>query len=247
MKQVLLVWSKLLPVRSRWLGLGAATLLLLGSCVAANREFRPVAGGIPVYVVATGIHTDLLLPLREPRTGTDWLAFLRAPSWPARQFQDYRFVAFGWGNEAVYLAGYGGHRAGPWRGLRALGPSRPALQVHFVRQAPVSGRRVAALLVSEAQYRQLVDYVRASFVADGAAGPSHAVLCNAAGHTPDDFFYRAQGRYSLLHTCNEWTSAALRQANIRTVRHTLFWGPLLRQVRKVSTAPRPDLARPSLQ
>jgi hypothetical protein len=42
------------------------------------------------------------------------------------------------------------------------------------------------------------------------------------GYGPDDIFYEANGGYSFILTCNEWTGRALRQAGVRTG----LWTPL---------------------
>ena len=58
------------------------------------------------------------------------------------------------------------------------------------------------------QYRRLVAFIRARFRLDArAAGRSR---CSGRGYGDWDMFYEANGGYSFVLTCNEWTGRALR-------------------------------------
>jgi uncharacterized protein (TIGR02117 family) len=203
-------------------------VLLPGACVPVNRQFRSQADGIKVFVVSNGFHTDVLLPLREARTGIDWLQFLANPGW-ASQFGAYQYAAFGWGNEGFYLASYQGQRPGLGTILQALLPSPTLMHVDFYRAAPRLGPRTVALQLSEAQYRQLAGYVQASFAHDSTGA---LIPRNAAGYTPDDFFFQARGRYHALRTCNDWTNQALTQAGIRAAWKAPLAAQVLFQLRR---------------
>ncbi|UOQ76880.1 DUF2459 domain-containing protein [Hymenobacter sp. 5516J-16] len=87
-------------------------LLLTGTVVPLNRQFRQTPDGVPIFLVSNGFHTDVVLPMREARTGHDWLQTLSQPALTAR-FARYPYVAFGWGNEGFYLGSMGGKFPGP--------------------------------------------------------------------------------------------------------------------------------------
>ena len=210
----------------RWLGL----LLGLDACLPVNRAFRNAPAGVPVYVVSNGFHTDLLLPLHAPDGAGAWLNFLQNPDWATR-FAAYQYVAFGWGNADFYLAYRGGQRPGVLTTVRAVLPARTVLHVDFYRQAPRRGRHVAALRLTQAQYQELTEYVQAAFARDSAGGLRPYA---GFGFTPDDFFFAAQGRYHLLHTCNSWTNDGLRRAGVRAARLPLLAPQVMRQVRKIN-------------
>lgn len=205
-----------------------ALALLLGTCVPVNRAFRSKPTGIPVFVVSNGFHTDVVLPLREARTGTDWLSWLENPTW-ARQFGRYQYVAMGWGSAGFYRASYGGHMPGVGTVLRALVPGPTLMHIDFYQTAPRPGPRAVALRVSETQYRQLVRYVQASFERDSTG---QLLPIEAAGYTPEDFFLQANGKYHAFHTCNDWTNQALKQAGIRAAWKAPLAGSVIYQVRK---------------
>ncbi|GGG42234.1 hypothetical protein GCM10011378_18250 [Hymenobacter glacieicola] len=185
--------------------------LLTGTVVPLNRQFRQTPDGVPIFVVSNGFHTDVVLPMREARTGQDWLQTLSQPALSAR-FARYPYVAFGWGNEGFYLGSMGGKFPGPKTIGGALFPSRTLMHVDFYRAAPDSGARVVPLRISPEQYRTLAAYVQRSFRPDSLNRPQ---LHQPTGYSPEDFFFRARGRYHALRTCNDWTNQGLRQAGIR--------------------------------
>lgn len=211
-------------------GFVLALALLLGTCVPVNRAFRSVPAGIPVFVVSNGFHTDVVLPLREQRTGTNWLTWLENPTW-ARQFSTYQYVAMGWGSSGFYMASYGGHLPGVGTVLRALVPGPTLMHVDFYQAAPRPGLRAVALRVSEAQYQQLVSYVQASFERDSTG---RLMPIAQAGYTPEDFFLQANGKYHALRTCNDWTNQGLKQAGIRAAWKAPLAGSVIYQARKGS-------------
>lgn len=207
-------------------------LFFAGGRVPVNREFCPTPGGIPVFVVSNGFHTDLVVPVREPRTGTDWLQQLDQSQLTA-QFAGHEYAAFGWGSERFYLASYGGRMPGVGTVLRAAGPGRTLMHVGFYQRAPPPGPRVVALQISEDQYRRLTTRLQQSFAPDSAG---RVQLRNAAGYTSSDFFFRARGRYHALRTCNDWTAATLRRAGLRAPLKSPLAGPVLRQLRRSRAA-----------
>ncbi|RAK69678.1 TIGR02117 family protein [Hymenobacter edaphi] len=203
-------------------------LLLGGTLVPRHADFRPTPDGVPIYVVSNGFHTDVVLPLREPRTGQDWLQRLGQPQWQAR-FGQYEYVAFGWGNEQFYLQSYGGHFPKAGTVLGALLPGRTLVHVDFYRHGPQAGPRVVPLRISVAQYQRLAGYVEQSFAPDSAG---RWQLRNAAGYSSEDFFFRARGRYHALRTCNDWTNQALGRSGIRAALKAPLAASVIYQARR---------------
>ncbi|QJX48278.1 DUF2459 domain-containing protein [Hymenobacter taeanensis] len=142
--------------------LALIAFLLTGTLVPVNHSFRQSPDGIPIYVVSNGFHTDVVLPLHEVQTNTNWLQELHQPTLTA-QFARYQYVAFGWGNERFYLESRGDNFPGPKAILGAVFPSSTLMHVDFYRSAPKASARVVPLRISEAQYLRLAAYVRSSF------------------------------------------------------------------------------------
>ncbi|WP_133273236.1 DUF2459 domain-containing protein [Hymenobacter radiodurans] len=220
----------------RWLMAAFVTFMLLlmtGTLVPVNSDFRQTPDGIQIFVVSNGVHSDLVLPVREPRTATNWLHMLH-DSVVVSKFGLHEYVGFGWGNEGFYLGSYGGQFPGLGTTLRAAFPSPTLLHVDFYKKAPQPGERVVRLLISEAQYRQLSAFVQQSWQPDSAGRP---MLLNAAGYTLDDFFVRAKGKYHLLRTCNDWTNRGLRTSGLRAALKAPFAASVLYQARRAAKKP----------
>ena len=62
------------------------------------------------------------------------------------------------------------------------------------------------LHLSPAGEQRLMAFVEASFSRDD----SGKAIEIESGWLPGSWFYRSNGRYSLFHTCNQWTADALR-------------------------------------
>jgi uncharacterized protein (TIGR02117 family) len=202
--------------------------LMTGALVPRNRHFRQTPGGVQIFVVSNGFHTDVVLPLRDPQTGHDWLQTLHQPAFTA-QFGRYQYAAFGWGNEGFYLGSMDGRFPGPKAIAGAVLPSKTLMHVDFYRAAPDSGRHVVPLRISAEQYRRLTAYVQQGFRPDSLGQPQ---LRQPAGYSPEDFFFRGTGRYYALRTCNDWTNRGLRRAGLRAALKSPLAAPVLFQVRR---------------
>ena len=199
----------------------ALTALGLGLLTTGSPAV-PTGSGTVLYVVTNGVHTDLVVPVRSPVL--DWSVPL-----PYRDFgrvdSTFQYVSFGWGDQGFYLntPTWNDLTAGTaFRALFGLGPS--AMHVGYWQRAPAVGAHSRRLVVSDAQYRALVGYIRGSFQTD-AAGRFQPLA--GAHYDAEDAFYVAHGRYNLLRTCNVWTNGGLRQLGVRTPVWSPFDQPIL--------------------
>ncbi|MBS7663726.1 DUF2459 domain-containing protein [Pseudomonas lalucatii] len=117
---------------------------------------------------------------------------------------DGDWVELGWGDEAFYRD----PQAGLGLALQALlGPTPAVLHVRGIGADP--RRTPAPALVTvhlgASAYRRLLAFVGASFSRTAQGGLADL----GPGLHPDSRFYRAEGRYSLLRTCNTWLAEAL--------------------------------------
>ena len=225
----------------RWLlrlvaAIGAAPLayLLLAVALAllpVNRDFRPTpadAGGVTVYLRTNGVHAELVLPAATPY---DWRIELP----PAEVVDAARlsrppaldWIAFGWGDREFFI------RTRTWGDLRpaaamsallGLGPA--AMHVEYL--ARPQDYRVRRIDLSPAQYRRLVDGLRAGFDRDAAGRPRRI---DDPGYFDTDAFYEGTGRYTLWLTCNEWIRRVLAGAGVRTAAWAPFEAALFRHLR----------------
>lgn len=207
-----------MAVAARWFG-GAAGLAvggyaaagLLGGAIPANRDWRPPARGVTVYVESNGVHVGIVVPKRA--AGVDWGPLLRAEQLRDPRYAGFDHASFGWGEAKFYL------ETPTWRDVKpatiaaaAVGSDRVLVHVDHV-PAPVAGGDVRAVVLRPAEYRRLAAYLRASM----AARPGHRF-----GYGANDAFYDGRGRYSAVRTCNAWAGDALRFAGVRVGAWTPF-------------------------
>ena len=152
-----------------------------------------------VQVVDHGLHAGLVL------SRSDLLGKLPAL---AATFADGDFIELGWGDEAFYRA----PQASLGLALQALLRPTPAV-LHAVKISGDPRRRFAGREVIEVRldadgYRRLLAFVAASFSRSAQGAPVEL----GPGLYGESRFYRAEGRYSLVRTCNTWLAEALAAA-----------------------------------
>lgn len=157
--------------------------------------------GIPVYACDNGVHADLVLPVNA--AGIDWRATF-APAFFSAPLDGLDHIGIGWGSRDFYLQTPEWADFSPRLAAKALLWDETVLHVEY-RPRPVAGEDCRAWRVDEAAYREIAAFVRAG-LADNGEGPRF----DAAGYGARDAFFTANGRYTLLGTCNQWTGQALR-------------------------------------
>jgi uncharacterized protein (TIGR02117 family) len=187
---------------------------VVGSLVPVNRGWAEPDRGITIYLADNGIHTDIVMP--AVAQGLDWRPLL-----PKRDFAaphpDARWVAFGSGEERVYL------ETPRWRDIRpktiwsSLTGGHRVMHVEWVRDPSYAMREIR---LRPEEYRRLWAAIRADFDLDGRGRPEHIA---APGYGCCDAFYRATGKASALRTCNSWAANRLRLAGIKTS----LWPPFV--------------------
>lgn len=179
------------------------------------------AFGVEIGVCSNGVHTDLLLPLAA--AGADWRARIDPADFPGAEPAAGR-VLVGWGDRAFYLEtrSWSDLRPGlAWRALFGGGPS--VLHIYLLR-APADCR---FLTLSVEAYRRLDGFVGASLRRDEGR---RAQPIAGAAYGRNDRFYEATGTYSPVHTCNQWTTRALRAAGVETGLWTPFAADVMRRL-----------------
>lgn len=190
--------------------------LVLG-VVPANVAFHQPAQGVTIFVRSNGVHTWIVMP--KVNADMDWRIYalpqhLRDPRWGNADH-----VAIGYGNREFYL------NTPAWADLSvrtaalALFGSGPTLLhvEHVDRPRPDPYQR--PIRITPDQYRRLAGYIQARFRLDPGGRP---IPLLGRGYGPSDMFYEANGGYSFVMTCNEWTGRALRAGGVRTGLWTPF-------------------------
>ena len=190
------------------------TAALVIGAIPVNRDFAETPGGVRVAVCSNGVHTDFVLPVQSE--AVDWSAIFPPAQYPVDVTQ-FDHIGIGWGDLDFYKS------TPRWadfdigialRALTGLGPA--ALHVQY-RPGPGPNEDCRQATISLPQYRALVDYITATIAAPVPAAP---------GYGATDLFFPAQGRFSLIRTCNVWVGQGLKASGLPTG----LWTPFSFQV-----------------
>ena len=210
------------------LGLVAFLLLYLLSAVVLSRievNTQEVATeGETIWVLSNGAHTDIIMPVKNGLF--DWQNIVSQQDTRGKGQSPY--IALGWGCRKFYL------ETPTWADLKfttafqaVTGQGGTLMHATFYNEIPTDEQSVS-LLLSAAQYRQLVTHIAQTFVLQEGRGvlvPTDAVY----GDT--DAFYEAKGHYQLFFTCNTWTNKMLKNSGIRACVWTPFASGVMRNYR----------------
>ena len=205
-----LVWLLRIVAGIVAIPLGYFLIGVILSAVPANVAWRQPEQGITIYVRSNGIHTWIVMP--KVTTG-DGLAALCAAGASAesalgqcRSCRD-RLRQSGLLSEHADL----GRSLVQTAGLALAGSGTTLLHVeHIDRPRPDEAQR--PLRLTPNQYRRLVGFIQRRFRLDSGGRPIPVL---GRGYNEWDMFYEANGGYSFVLTCNEWTGRALREAGVR--------------------------------
>ncbi|NJM51619.1 MAG: DUF2459 domain-containing protein [Sphingomonadales bacterium] len=186
----------------------------IGSSIAANNNWKPASKGIDIFVETNGVHVSIIVPMAA--AGEDMGDLIR-PEHLSDPDLYGTHAMIGWGHAGVY------RNARTWADVRAadigsavIGSGDSLLHIyHLIRPKPLIYRK--KLRISDIEYRRLIKSIRASF----KLGSNNAPIPYAA-YGPNNIFYEANGRYSAITTCNEWTGQMLRRAGVKVG----IWTPM---------------------
>lgn len=173
-----------------------------------------------IYISSNGVHTDIVLPLKNELH--NWDDFLDLT--PYNNSKQAQYIAIGWGDKGFYLD------TPTWSDLKAstainaaLLPSPTAMHVSLYSKEPQVGERIKLLYVPNHNYSQLIHFILGSFDLEN----DQPILIPNSGYTSNDNFYEAKGNYHLFKTCNTWTNLALKSANLKTGIWALYQDAIL--------------------
>jgi uncharacterized protein (TIGR02117 family) len=208
----------------KWVGRAISALLaipalylvaaLAGSLIPVNRSWAEPAEGTAIYLADNGIHADIIMPVEAH--GLDWGPFLPMKDLAAAE-PDARWIAFGSGEERVYLNTPTWWDITPRTIWSALTGGRQVMHVGYVSDPSYAVREIR---LRPQEYRRLWAAIRADFQLDRAGRPR---LIDHPGYGCCDAFYRAVGKHSAFRTCNTWAAKWLRLAGVETS----LWPPFV--------------------
>ncbi|HEV2865972.1 MAG TPA: TIGR02117 family protein [Allosphingosinicella sp.] len=197
-----------------------AAALILG-LVPANVTWHEAERGITIFVRTNGVHTWIMMPTVNEYM--DWRPYAPGEHLRNPRYGAGNYVAIGYGNRDFYL------NTPTWgdlelhTALSALAGRGTALLHVEHEHDPRPSQWQRPITLRSEEYRRLVAFIRERF----KLGPDgHTIPLLGRGYRDWDMFYEANGGYSLILTCNEWTGRALRAAGVRTG----LWTPLEQSV-----------------
>ena len=202
-------------------------LAFLLSLIPVNTSFIPAEGGITIYISSNGVHTDLLLPVKNEII--NWQD-LYEPAHFRNGWAYAQYIAFGWGDKGFYL------NTPEWSdlklntALKALFiPSASVMHVSLWPQ-PEENDLIKKVVISESEYKKIIEDIINSFSRnyDG-----DFMKVNHPGYGDFDLFFESPLKFHLLKTCNVWTNGVLKSAGIRTSIWTPFDKPILYHVSRI--------------
>lgn len=184
--------------------------------IAVNSN-APTSGkdGFEIYILSNGVHTDLVLPIRNDEK--DWMQLLSFDHTKSRD-TDMHYVAFGWGDKGFYL------HTPTWADLKASTAlkamfymSSSAMHVTFHRKME-QGEHCKKVWLSKEKYRLLVAFIDHSFQKNNKGEYAYIPKYAYGRH---DGFYVAKRTYNLFYTCNTWANEGLKSAKLKAC----LWTP----------------------
>ena len=219
----LLVWLRRCVLVLVVLAAVYGALALVLPRIPVNGDWKPAESGVDVWVESNGVHTDFIVPARTQ--AIDWSQTI-----PREMFEavgsDCEYVEIGWGDRGFFLEVPDWEHLTPRVALVAVsGLGSAAVHVTWMRAPPVPDESCRKLTLDQPRYRDLVDFLSASFARDGKG---RVRVIDHPGYTKSDRFFEAVGSYDLVHTCNAWTGDGLRRVGVKAGLWTPFAGDVLR-------------------
>ena len=159
--------------------------------------------GVLLYACDNGVHTDLIVPVAAG--GTDWRALFGQQAFSA-PVEAYDHIGLGWGSRDFYI------NTPTWADLdiaiavKSVLWDETVLHVEYLLE-PAASENCHPWRADQASYERITAFIRDSLRLSGEL-PVQA----APGYGARDAFFVANGRYTILETCNQWTGRALRLA-----------------------------------
>lgn len=176
-------------------------------------EAREPEEGVLIYACDNGVHTDLIVPAAAD--GIDWRAAFGQEAFGA-PVGTYDHVGLGWGSRDFYINTPTWADVGIATAVKSVLWDETVLHVEY-RQRPAAGENCRQWRADPASYQQIAGYIRETLRLSGER-PVQA----APGYGARDAFFVANGQYTLIETCNQWTGRAMRLANAPVAPWTPF-------------------------
>jgi uncharacterized protein (TIGR02117 family) len=195
---------------------GASLLIYLGAAFGAlllAPNATETEAGVEVYACDNGVHADLVVPVVA--AGVDWRAAFRPEAF-AGPVESYDHINIGWGSRDFYI------NTPTWSDFDITSAVEAVLWDETVLHVAFRPRPTAAEDCRRWRVRQ-TDYERiTAFILDSLRLSQGLPVKAGPGYGDRDAFFVANGQYTIIDTCNQWTGEALRLAGAPVAPWTPF-------------------------
>lgn len=185
-------------------------LLILTACsnkpdfIQHKKENKPLRNNT-VFVVGHGWHTGFVIPASKANIR---LPFLK------KRFKNTAYYEFGWGDKGFYQA----NEITTGLSIQALfWPTETVMHVVALKKDPLKyfkSSRIVKFKLSDSELFSLIHFIKNSFFHNKSGN----VFSLTKGLYGNSQFYKGEGDYYLMNTCNKWTAKGLKSSgfNIST-------------------------------
>lgn len=212
----LLKYLRILILILLWPPMLYLAMAVAGSLIPVDRLPSNEPAEVEIYLVSTGLHTDLVLPFENVRT--NWHNYLKNEDFPAST-GNYKWIGFGWGD----LEFYG--NTPEWKDLtfssaiNALFGKSPSAIHSRLYSRPSETEDHIRLKISIEQYRMLSEYILQYFKKDATG---KFVPVEDLHYNSTDAFYYGKASLYAFKTCNTWVNSGLKYAGLPACLWTPF-------------------------
>lgn len=179
------------------------TSLTLASCCSSKplvveESKLSLEHGEKVFIVNHGWHTGFVIPAKSVLSE---LPLLR------KRFGDVLYLEFGWGDSGFYQAS---EITSALTVQAVFWPTDSVVHVVEVPQSPelyFKNSEVKSIYLDNQQLALLLTYLCSSF-----AKKDDQLISMKKGIYGNSQFYKGEGSYYLMNTCNKWTAKGLKSA-----------------------------------
>lgn len=154
-----------------------------------------------IYIVNHGWHTGFAIPADTIQSRLPQLV---------NRFTNTPYLEFGWGDKEFYQA----EEVTSGLTLQAIfWPTESVMHTVAVPERPdiyFSNSEVKAFCLNRKQYALLISFIENSFYKD----KSGSIISLEKGNYGNSQFYKAEGNYYLMNTCNNWTAKGLKSIGL---------------------------------
>lgn len=194
-----------------------------GSSIARNSDWEEPSNGIPIMLATNGVHTELVLPIDH--NGKDWRIVFPGAGDPIKG-KSPTHIAIGFGERDVFLNTPTFYDMKLSTALNvATSGGAGMIRIIPLRNPKTSANR-RAFTVSDDQYAKLAAALEADLAPVSTGEPR---MFETSSYDRGRYYLSLQ-RYTLINTCNQWTSDRLAMAGVRTGWFTPFSGGVMKWV-----------------